>query len=143
MSMTNYDRASIFGDTYNGVPNPQIPHTHPYPTRYHGPIFTTPKFGLPFKANPYASAPYSGTGDASRGMSMGTQLVIGLVGAAAIGATAGALSSGKPDSTAGARAGAAVGLALGAVYVWAGYRTLQLSKVIGSVESQLSRGGVK
>lgn len=56
------DRASIFGDTYDGVPNPQIPIQHPWPTRYHGPIFTTPRFGMPFAARPYARAPYSGLG---------------------------------------------------------------------------------
>lgn len=57
------DQNSIFGRTYQGVPNPQIGYQHAYPTRYHGPIFTTPRFGLPFQANPMAVAPFSGLGD--------------------------------------------------------------------------------
>lgn len=55
-----HDQASIFGHTYQGVPNPQVPYEHPYPTRYHGPIFTEPRFGLPFESNPMSVAPYSG-----------------------------------------------------------------------------------
>ena len=58
--MRRSDEDSIFGYTYQGVPNPQIPYTHPYPTRYHGPIFTEPRFGLTYQANPMAVAPYSG-----------------------------------------------------------------------------------
>lgn len=58
--MNASDRDSIFGDTYAGVPNPQIPIEHPWPTRYHGPIFTTPRFGMPFVSRPYARLPYSG-----------------------------------------------------------------------------------
>lgn len=52
----------IFGDTSNGVPNPLVPHVHPYPTRYHGPIFNQPMFTRPFVQNPYATAPYAGVG---------------------------------------------------------------------------------
>jgi hypothetical protein len=53
---------SIFGDTVDGVPNPLIGHAHPYPTRYHGPIFNQPQFTQPWKERPYAVAPYSGLG---------------------------------------------------------------------------------
>lgn len=59
----------IFGDTSEGVPNPLVPHVHPYPTRYHGPIFNQPMFTRPFAPNPYATAPYAGVGDASSTMS--------------------------------------------------------------------------
>jgi hypothetical protein len=55
----------IFGDTSEGVPNPLVPHVHPYPTRYHGPIFNQPQFTRPFVQNPYATAPYAGLGETS------------------------------------------------------------------------------
>lgn len=43
------EHQSIFTNTYNGVPNPQIPHEHPYPTRFHGPVYGVPRFGLPYR----------------------------------------------------------------------------------------------
>lgn len=43
------EHQSIFGDTYHGVPNPLIPHTHPYPTRFHGPVYGVPRFDLPYQ----------------------------------------------------------------------------------------------
>lgn len=56
---------SIFGDTYNGVPNPLVPHVHPYPTRYHGPIFTVPGSAhTTYRERPYAKQPYLGLGAA-------------------------------------------------------------------------------
>ncbi len=60
--MRGPENESIFGDTYNGVPNPQTPHTHPYPTRFHGPIWTWPVFGMPWRENTYAQSPYMGLG---------------------------------------------------------------------------------
>jgi hypothetical protein len=36
---------SIFGETYQGVPNPVVPVTHPYPTRYHGPMYNVVRGG--------------------------------------------------------------------------------------------------
>ena len=30
-----------------GVPTPYLVHVHPYPTRFHGSIYTRPEFGLP------------------------------------------------------------------------------------------------
>lgn len=62
---------SIFGVTQEGVPNPQILHDHPYPTRYHGPIWTYPYFGKPFRQNPYASPPYAGFGQAPASSGLG------------------------------------------------------------------------
>jgi len=56
------DDESVFGDTSEGVPNPQVPHEHPYPTRYHGPIWREPQATYPFKTNDYALAPYAGFG---------------------------------------------------------------------------------
>jgi len=53
---------SIFGDTYHGVPNPRVPHRHPYPTRYHGGVFLYPQAMLPYVENPYAVPPYAGLG---------------------------------------------------------------------------------
>lgn len=51
---------SIFGDTYRGVPNPLVPHLHPYPTRYHGPIYDVPQATFPYRERPYAVAPFAG-----------------------------------------------------------------------------------
>lgn len=44
--------ASIFGDTYKGVTNPIVPHWHPYPTRYHGPLFTLPQATFSYASRP-------------------------------------------------------------------------------------------
>jgi len=56
-------RDSIFGDTYGGVPNPNVPHRHPWPTRYHGPIYTVPGVAKPtYRQRPYTKAPYMGIG---------------------------------------------------------------------------------
>lgn len=35
-----------------GVPTPYSLHVHPYPTRFHGPIYTRPVFGFPVIARP-------------------------------------------------------------------------------------------
>lgn len=35
-----------------GVPTPYVMHVHPYPTRFHGPIYTRPVFGGPVIARP-------------------------------------------------------------------------------------------
>lgn len=54
-------RDSIFGDTYGGVPNPMVPHRHPWPTRYHGPVYTVPGVAkTSYRQRPYARAPYLG-----------------------------------------------------------------------------------
>lgn len=37
-----------------GVINPYTAHVHPYPTRFHGAIYTRPVFGLPFVPAPHA-----------------------------------------------------------------------------------------
>lgn len=58
--MNYHDRYSIFGDTYKGVPNPMVPHKHPYPTRYHGPVFKYPTPGWQYNVSPYARAPFDG-----------------------------------------------------------------------------------
>lgn len=36
-----------------GVPSPYTAHAHPYPTRFHGAIYTRPEFGLPYVPAPY------------------------------------------------------------------------------------------
>ena len=60
--MNYHDRYSIFGDTYKGVPNPMIPHKHPYPTRYHGPVYDYPTPGWGYNVSAYARAPFDGVG---------------------------------------------------------------------------------
>jgi hypothetical protein len=107
--LSRHDQNSIFGRTYQGVPNPQVPFEHAYPTRYHGAIFTTPRFGLPFEANPMAVAPYAGLGASEScgcsGKSLGTspdglgsseimdRTIGDVLGGAAVGAIVGALVS--------------------------------------------------
>jgi len=63
----------IFGAVAQGVPSPYVPHIHPYPTRFHGPIFTQPQFGRPYRANPYTVAPYAGTDGLGRCACSGIQ----------------------------------------------------------------------
>lgn len=41
-----------YPDMERGVPNPYTVHVHPYPTRYHGGIYTRPVFGLPYVQSP-------------------------------------------------------------------------------------------
>jgi hypothetical protein len=47
------EQSSIFGNTYQGVPNPLVPHRHPYPTRYHGPIWVQPEAIFSYRPRPY------------------------------------------------------------------------------------------
>lgn len=54
------ERDSIFGDTYNGVPSPLVPVVHGYPTRYHGPNFTTPQPSWSYQGGTYTRAPFLG-----------------------------------------------------------------------------------
>jgi hypothetical protein len=74
------DRDSIFGDTYDGVPNPQIPFQHAYPTRYHGPVWTMAQPGYAYAPRPYASAPFLGLGEL-RSPLTGTPLADAALGA--------------------------------------------------------------
>jgi hypothetical protein len=37
-----------------GVPTPYVSHVHPYPTRYHGGIWTRPVFEFPYVESPQA-----------------------------------------------------------------------------------------
>lgn len=48
-----HDDQSVFGPTMEGVVNPRVPHAHPYPTRYHGGVWTTPVFGQPYRSQSY------------------------------------------------------------------------------------------
>jgi hypothetical protein len=83
------DRESIFGDTYDGVPNPNVPHVHPYPTRYHGPNWTIPNVAQnSYRIRPYAVPPYSGFGaaplfDHVTGSGIGDAVLGGAMGAIA------------------------------------------------------------
>jgi len=77
---------SIFGNTYAGVPNPMVPHRHPWPTRYHGPIYTVPGVADPsYRQRPYARAPYvgvDGLGGSPFDPITGSRLVDAIAGAA-------------------------------------------------------------
>jgi len=79
------ERFSIFGDTYDGVPNPNVLVQHGYPTRFHGPIFNVPQPAYRYASRPYALAPFWGVDD--RELSgLHHLFLIGLVGLAALGA---------------------------------------------------------
>ncbi len=58
-------RDSIFGDTWNGVPSPFVPHISGYPTRYHGPNFVMPQPDYEYAGATYVKAPFLGFGDDS------------------------------------------------------------------------------
>lgn len=62
-SLNTYD-----GPVPEGVPNPYTVMLHSYPTRYHGPIYTRPEFGLNWSQRPNDFAlreSMMGLGDAS------------------------------------------------------------------------------
>jgi hypothetical protein len=44
---------SIFGPTQDGVPNPFVPHAHPWPTRYHGPLWHDVRAGGVYQRSVY------------------------------------------------------------------------------------------
>lgn len=53
MSKLPYVSLNIYdGPRPGGVPNPFGPRVHPYPTRYHGPIYTRPMFRFPWHQRP-------------------------------------------------------------------------------------------
>jgi len=84
---------SIFGDTYQGVPNPNVPHRHPYPTRYHGPVLTVPGTAQNIYAErPYTRPPFMGFGAAPLADLTGSSVFD-----AAIGATLGFVGSPKKE----------------------------------------------
>jgi len=76
---------SIFGDTVHGVPNPEIPFKHAWPTRYHGPVFLYPQPGWGYAKAEYAQAPFLGLGLDALGYQprslTGSQVVDTLLGA--------------------------------------------------------------
>jgi len=78
------EKDSIFGDTYNGVPNPMIPYQHPYPTRYHGPVFTYPMPAYRYEVSPYAFAPFNGDSGQGEGL-LGSRVVQGVLLVAGVG----------------------------------------------------------
>lgn len=47
-------RRNLNGPYPRGVINPYTTHVHPYPTRFHGGIYTRPVFGLPYVRSPHA-----------------------------------------------------------------------------------------
>jgi hypothetical protein len=85
---------TIFGDTLQGVPSPYVPHRHPYPTRYHGPIWNQPRFGRPYRAQPHYIASVSASPDGIGQMSL-PSITRSAAADAIIGAAAGWL--GAPD----------------------------------------------
>lgn len=129
--MTRSDQDSVFGHTYQGVPNPQVPFEHPYPSRYHGPIFTEPRFGLPFQANPYAMAPFSGELSQAQSAADFKSRIKGTIMIGAIGALLGAgiaYKAPKLSPKNPAVAGAAIG---GVVTAALAYGYIQFAQTIG------------
>lgn len=96
------ERNSIYGDTYDGVPNPNVAVTHGYPTRFHGPIWAYPMPGYTYVPTPYTKAPFLGFGQAESGITTRTLLFVG-AGAAlfwAIAKDRGNLAGMKPETAA-------------------------------------------
>lgn len=87
------EQDSIFGMTYQGVPNPNVPHVHPYPTRYHGANYTVPgTANISYRQTPYTKAPYMGVGAVDLNISRSSLVD------AAIGGTIGYVASPKKDN---------------------------------------------
>lgn len=114
MALTLADQNSIFGPTYEGVPSPLVGHTHPYPTRFHGPIWRYPVATRPFVENPMAVTPYAGFGEDPTAPTTWDKIriVALLVAPPVIGAAVGAAI------VKNAVIGAAAGAAIGAVTPW-------------------------
>lgn len=51
--MSNISR-NLDGPYQRGVANPYVAHVHPFPSRYHGAIYSRPVFGLPYVRRPHA-----------------------------------------------------------------------------------------
>lgn len=127
--MLSAQQKTIFGDIAHGVPSPLRQHEHPWPTRYHGPIYTVPYFTEPYQQEIRAGAPFAGTpglGNCGCGPKVGSGLgAINLTGSAtgniyldiAIGAGVGVLVGfgSEGDRTLWAGAGAAAAATLGAL----------------------------
>jgi hypothetical protein len=116
-------RDSIFGDTYGGVPNPQIPFQHAYPTRYHGPVFRMAQPGYTYARRPYALPGFlglkglgrAGLGKAALG-ALREPVTGSLLADAAVGAAVGFLGAPRREAAlAYAVAGLAAGGLLGTV----------------------------
>ncbi len=130
---TPLDQRSIFGPTADGVPSPNVAHVHPYPTRYHGPIWWTPKFGLPYRSNPMAVAPYAGLGGCGCKGGMGDVDLpsMSTVLKTALGATAGyAFAPG--DNNVWAVAGAAAG----GLFGWLGVVGIVAAAYVAGVQER-------
>ena len=99
------ERDSIYGDTYNGVPNPMVPHVHPYPTRYHGANFNYPQPGWRYMPAPYARSPFDGFGNPlfGNGTSLTGGTILGVVIGAALGFFIGRLALKASERVRGAR----------------------------------------
>lgn len=127
---------TIFGETMNGVPSPYVPHRHPYPTRYHGPIFESPRFGGEYRSRPHYIAPGLSASPDGIGQMALPPLTRSALADAAIGALVGWVgASDRRDALMHAAGGAAVtylagGLGLG---VLLGYELWQAQ----------SRGGLR
>lgn len=77
--MFNQEHVGIFGETYRGVPNPHVGHVHPYPTRYHGPIWTQPQAGYPYRPATYVQPPFTGADEQDKGPGWAGLLVFATV----------------------------------------------------------------
>jgi hypothetical protein len=78
------EQQTVFGETYRGVPNPNIPFKHAYPTRYHGPIYDYPVFNHTYRRQDYM-APFhkqpQGIGDLTTSSTTGSSAFDALLGA--------------------------------------------------------------
>jgi len=49
-----FGRRNLRGLGNAGIPNPYVTHVHPYPTRFHGAVYTRPVFDTPYQPAPHA-----------------------------------------------------------------------------------------
>lgn len=106
MNYPSPEEQSIFGDTYSGIPNPNVPFQHAYNTRYHGPNYKYPVFDYTYKKQSFMT-PFHGMGDSASTLTASTtgSMVLDAVIGAGVGYSIAQQSS---DRTAWAIGGAIV-----------------------------------
>jgi len=117
--MLSAQQKTIFGDVAHGVPSPLRQHEHPWPTRYHGPIYSYPFFTRPYEQQIQAGAPFAGT--PALGGCSACQPKVGANGLGAINLTGSATGNTYLDIAVGAGVGLLVGFGnQDDRYLWAG-----------------------
>lgn len=120
---------SVFGNTSRGVPSPYVPATHPYPTRFHGPLYGIVQADPVYVPATWAVPPFNGFGACCDSCAKGgpcagsAKPALGAcapcLAAAALAGTPGPLHAGGPttgDKWADAAVGALLSAAFGTLF---------------------------